>query len=164
MADVVKLEEIIEALEIQSSEMRSFLNLTNGEIVTVTDEELRVAEDEESIVDLPSWEQDIIKTAQEILEEDFFISLPSQFEINEYRIIEEFCLSIKEDSIRDTIYNSIKGSGAFRRFKDKIRKLGIEEEWYKYRTNAIKEIAVQWCEENEIEYKWFKKRELIISG
>ncbi|MCZ2846300.1 MAG: hypothetical protein O2U61_07410 [Candidatus Bathyarchaeota archaeon] len=50
---IVKLEDIIEGLEFQSSEMRSFLNLRNGEVITVTDEELRDAEDEEPIEKFP---------------------------------------------------------------------------------------------------------------
>ena len=53
MKNIVKLEDIIEGLEIQSSEMRSFLNLKNGEVITVTDEEFRAAEDEETINGFP---------------------------------------------------------------------------------------------------------------
>ncbi|SCZ08534.1 UPF0158 family protein [Alkaliphilus peptidifermentans] len=87
------------------------------------------------------------------MEGDYFILLPSQFDINEYCIMEEFCLEIENDNIRDGMYNSIKGGGAFRRFKDKIRRYGLEEKWYKYRDEAIKKIAIEWCEENGIPYK-----------
>jgi hypothetical protein len=150
---IVNLEDIIEGLEFQSYERRSFLNLRNGEVVSIADEEFRAAEDEELIEKFPDWQRDNIKLAQEILEESYFIALPSHFEIHEYSIMEEFCLEIEDDNISNILYNSIKGRGAFRRFKDKIRRFGIEEEWYKYRDEAIKRIAIEWCEENEINYK-----------
>ena len=43
----VKLKDIMEELEIQFEESRSFLNIKTGEIVLVTSEDLRAAEDEE---------------------------------------------------------------------------------------------------------------------
>ncbi|MHC4632348.1 MAG: UPF0158 family protein, partial [Planctomycetota bacterium] len=45
-----------------------------------------------------------------------------------------------------------KGRGAFRRFNDAIRDYGIADDWYKYRDDALKEIAIEWCEENGIEF------------
>ena len=150
---IVKLEDIIEGLELQSSEMRSFLNLRNGEVIPVTEEELRAAENEEPIEQFPDWQQDNIRIAQQILEENYIIPLPSQFDINEYSIMEEFCLEIEDGNLREIMYNSIKGSGAFRRFKDKIRRFAIEEKWYRYRDEAIKRIAIEWCEKNRIAYR-----------
>jgi hypothetical protein len=47
---------------------------------------------------------------------------------------------------------SIKGSGAFRRFKDNIRRFNLKEDWYRYRDESIREIAVEWCEENSISF------------
>jgi hypothetical protein len=47
----------------------------------------------------------------------------------------------------------IKGSDAFRRFKDAIHDYGIENDWYKYHNNALKEIAIEWCQENDIEFE-----------
>jgi hypothetical protein len=43
----VKLSDLIEGLEFQSDERFSFLNLTIGEVVSITDEELRAAENDE---------------------------------------------------------------------------------------------------------------------
>lgn len=71
----VKLEDIIEGLEFQTNEMKSFLNLRNGEVITVTDEELRAAEDEKLIERFPAWQQDSIGIAQQIIEEEYYIPL-----------------------------------------------------------------------------------------
>jgi len=150
---VVDLEEIIQGIEAQSAEMSSFLNLKTGEVVLITDEELRAAKEDEPLEKFPDWLRESIAIAQEILEEDYYISLPSQFDIHEYSIMERFCLSIDDDNLRDVMYNSIKGSGAFRRFKDNICRYHIEEDWYRYRDEAIKKIAIEWCVDNGIGYK-----------
>jgi len=46
----------------------------------------------------------------------------------------------------------IKGSGAFRRFKNAIREMGVDEAWYQFKQNALEEIAIEWLEENQIPY------------
>ena len=72
--------------------------------------------------------------------------------ICEYQIMEAFCLSLDDVKLKDKMYYSIKGSGAFRRFKDNIFEYGIEQNWFKYRRDAFKRIAINWCEENNIPY------------
>jgi len=148
----VKLDDIIEGMEFQTDETTSYLNKKTGEVVTIADEEFRAAEDNEPIEDFPDWQHENIKTAEEILETDDYISLPSKFDIHEYDIMERFCLSITDDEIRDSMYKSIKGGGTFRRFKDNIHRYSMAEDWHKYRNEAIKQIAIDWCEENGIEF------------
>ena len=52
----------------------------------------------------------------------------------------------------DTLYSLIKGGGAFRRFKDAVHEYDIADDWYKYRSDALKEIAIEWCREKGIEF------------
>ncbi len=56
------------------------------------------------------------------------------------------------NKISEILYNSIKGRGTFRRFKDNIYKYNLEEDWYKFRDEAIKQIVIKWCKDNEINY------------
>lgn len=153
MEIVVDLDEIIQGLECQSDEMKSFLNLKTGKVVSITDDDLRAAEDDEPIEEFPDWQQEDIRIAQEILEENYYIALPSKYDIHEYNIMEKFSLSIDNNKLQDIMYSSIKGSGAFRRFKDNINRYHIAEDWYKYRDEAIKRMAIEWCKENGIKYK-----------
>ena len=113
----VKLSDLVEGLEFQSDERSSFLNLTTGEVVAITDEELRAAEHDEPLEDFPDWQHDAIRIAREIIETDHYLPLPDQFEINEYRIMERFCLSVDNEDIRDDLCNAIRGRGAFRYFE-----------------------------------------------
>jgi hypothetical protein len=146
----VKLSDIIEGLEFQSDACLSYLNTTAGEVVSVTTEELRAAEEGQPLEDFPAWQHDAIRIAGEILATDHYLPLPDRFEINEYRIMERFCLSVDDDDMRDDLCDAIRGRGAFRRFKDRIQAYGIAEEWYRYRDAALREIAVAWCEAHDI--------------
>jgi Uncharacterised protein family (UPF0158) len=148
----VKLKGIIEGLEFQSDEQSSFLNLTTGEVVSVTTEELRAAENEEPLEDFPEWQHDAIRIAKDIVETDHYLPLPDRFEIHEYSIMERFCLSVDDEDIRDDLCNAIRGRGAFRYFKDRIQAYGIAEEWYRYRDEALREIAMAWCEAHGIAF------------
>ena len=153
MATRVKLDEIIDGLESQSDESSSFLNKKTCEVVLITDEELNAAEENEPIEDFPDWQQDQVRIAKEIIAETGdYISLPTKFDIDEYRVMERFCLSLDDPEMSDLLYSLIKGSGAFRRFKDAIHKYDIADEWYSYHNNALKEIAIEWCREHDIKF------------
>jgi hypothetical protein len=150
----VKLDEIIEGLESQSDESSSYLNTKTGEVVLVTEYATRAAEDDEPLEDVPDWERDLVAVAREIIADTGdYIQLPTKYDIDEYSIMENFCTSLEKQEIGDILYDLISGSGAFRRFKDAIYKYGVEDEWYKYRNNAIKEIAIEWCRQNNIEFE-----------
>lgn len=148
----VKLEDIINGIEMQADESSSYLNIKTGEVVIISDEESSAAEEDKPIDSFPEWQHELINKAKEILQSNDYISLPSKFQVHEYRIMEKFCLSITDDQIRDILYYTIKGSGAFQRFKDNIYKYHLEEEWYKFRDEAIKRIAIEWCEDKGINY------------
>jgi len=149
----VNLRDIIAAIEFQMEESSSYLNVKTGAVVTVTDEDFGAAEDQGDLDGYPTWQQENIKTAQEILaHEESFIELPTKYDIHEYEIMEKFVLSLTNKTISDALYRAIKGKGAFRRFKDGIIRFDIEDDWYKYREAAIRQVAIDWCEHNQIEF------------
>jgi hypothetical protein len=149
----VKLKDIIEEIEIQFEESRSFLNIKTGEIMLVTSEDLRAAEDEKPFEHLPEWEQENRMTAIDVVENfENYIELPTKYEVNEYEIMENFCLTVSDQRKQESLLRAIKGKGAFGRFKDKIIDFEIENQWYSYRDECFKQIAIEWCQENKINF------------
>jgi hypothetical protein len=148
----VKLKDIVDELSFQIDEGSSYLNAATGEVVAVTHDALRAAENDEPLEDFAEWQRDMIRTAKDILETDHCLPLPTKFDVHEYSIMERVCYSIEDDDICDDLCRAIRGRGAFRRFKDRIHEHGIADEWYRYRDEALKEIAIEWCEENGIQY------------
>ena len=87
----------------------------------------------------------------ELFEES--IILPTQYEINEYQMMVDFIGTIENLEIKNNLKRLIQGKGAFRRFKDYCFEMDIIQDWYKYRDEKYKEIAIDWCKQNQLEYK-----------
>lgn len=153
MAKPIALSKIVEALEDQWAESTSHLNVKTGEIVVVSDEDVVTADDGVDLDEYSDWERDAIETAAKVVESEDYIPLPSQFDVHEYRIMEDFCRSLDDANLRDEMLNAISGRGAFRMFKDHIHRFNIADDWHQYRRAAFREIAIEWCEENGLEYE-----------
>ena len=87
----------------------------------------------------------------ELFEES--IILPTQYEINEYQIMVNFIETIDNLEIKSNLQRLIQGKGAFRRFKDYCFESNIIQDWYDYKEEKYKEIAIDWCRQNKLEYK-----------
>jgi len=103
----VKLSDIIENISLQTYETSCYLNKETAEVVLVSEEELRAAEEDELLEDYPEWQKEQIELARDILanwNQDKYIALPDKFDIHEYRIMERFCLSIDDEEISDFLH------------------------------------------------------------
>ena len=135
----VPLKIIVEALDLASDDWEQYLDIENMEVVSVSDDRFSGFFDEE---------------LSEKIEEEYsirYFRLPSQYEIDEDSIMEDFIWSLPEGEMQNTLAGKIRGRGAFSRFRDEIHRFGIEKDWYKYLEKAHREIAVEWCEMNGFE-------------
>jgi hypothetical protein len=150
----VLLNDIIDALEMQLEEYSSFLDLDSGRVETVSNGLLREAEESpDTEPDLPDWQKPEWEVAKRIFSTDRFQPLPSKFDVHEWAIMQDFALSRNSETIREDLIEAIRGRGAFRHFKDTLRRHRIEQDWYAFRTEALRRIAIEWCEENQIEWR-----------
>ena len=134
---MINLDIIIEALEFTSDESTYYFDRETNETVLLSEyaddyQEVSAAIDED--------------------EDDRFIPLPSRHEINEYGMLRDFVESLPDGDEKYTLQMSINGRGAFRRFKDTVRRFDLEEKWYSYRDKEYARVARRWCEDNDIEY------------
>lgn len=135
----VKLEDIIEAMEFAGMETEYYYDTQNEKVVMLFD---GMVDGEDN----PKLFEDI----KEGFVEDY-IPLPGQYDINEYRIMEEFIYELPAGKNQDVLAGAIQGRGAFRRFKDKLYDLNLEKQWYQYRDEAYEKIARQWSERHKID-------------
>jgi hypothetical protein len=152
MAVVVSLRKVVEAIEILPENAVALLDPQTGEIVTVTEEDQRLIEQGRE-EDAPEWQRKLLPKIREALESGRFLPLPDKFEIHEWSIMERFSKEQEDDRVRDELLGAIHGAGAFRRFKAAIPELGIEDAWYRFREQALEEIAREWLESHKLPYK-----------
>ncbi|HBI74630.1 MAG TPA: hypothetical protein DDY59_15860 [Lachnospiraceae bacterium] len=134
----VKLDDVIDALDFTNPETQYYYSIKTEEILMVWDGMVNGKTDPELIEEIT-------------LSFDEYIALPSQYEINEYGMMEEFVENLPDGRKKIELSDAIQGRGAFRRFKDTVYDLGLEQKWYKFRDEAYEQVARNWCEENEIE-------------
>ena len=132
----VKLNEVIDALAFTNDEIEYYYNCDTEEIFMSNIGEFE---------DLTEDELD------ELFEKS--IMLPTRYDINEYEMMEDFAETISDTRLQNQLYISLNGSGAFRRFKDTCINFDIINDWYKFRDESYKEIAIDWCKENNIEFE-----------
>jgi hypothetical protein len=148
----VRLEDVVDALEMTAEFSMYFLDRRTGEIELITDEVWSAAENDKPISEFPEWERKLILKAKEIQTTDHFVELPDRVEMDTYEIMKRFCAEYPNQQISQRLLASIKAKGAFRRFKDLISNLRIEEEWNRFERQSFEELAVEWLEDEEIPY------------
>ena len=143
----VSLKDILEAMDFQLDEITAYLHRPTGRVVTVSDEAIRAAEQgDDSFVEPLE-----LADARGILARgEDYLPLPDRFEIDEYRMMERFAAGMADPSAREEVLSVLHGRGAFRRFKDAVRRIGLADEWYAYRNRGYEEVARAWCEEHGI--------------
>jgi hypothetical protein len=140
-------------MDLSGDEVTSYINRETGELITLIDEELALAEDPESAAEAPQWQEELLPKAREVLESGDFIALPSKFDIHEWSIMDRFARSLTDTAMSDQLAAALHGRGAFRQFKDAVRRLGIADEWYRSRETALEEIAIDFLEAHGIAYR-----------
>lgn len=152
----VSLDDVVEQLHMQMEETSSYLHEETGETIMVRDEDVRQAESlrdgEVDKEDLPKWQRDFLPKVLDAVFGPEWLALPSQWDIHDYEIMENFCHSVEDDDHREQLLRAIRGRGAFRYFRDTADRLGLTEDWYAYRDQAYEDIAVEWLEEHDIPY------------
>jgi len=155
----VSLQHVIDEMDMQNDMMHAYISPETGETFMFTDEDdvlsMRIESNgvEEVKKELPDWQQERLPYIEKILKGEEFINLPSQFDIHEYSIMKDFCYTVEGEEVKEDLLRGIDGRGAFRMFKDLILRHGIRDDWFAFKNQALKKIAVRFLEHHEIPYE-----------
>jgi Uncharacterised protein family (UPF0158) len=153
MAVTVSLSDVTEQMDLTTDEATAYINRKTGELITLTHEEFALAEDPDEAESAPQWQKELLPKAREVLASEDYIPLPSKFEIHEWSIMERFARSLTDAAVSDELDAALHGRQAFRRFKDAVHRLGIVDEWYRFRDVALEEITIEFLEAHGIAYQ-----------
>jgi hypothetical protein len=156
MATEVKLDAIIEALEMADDSIASYLDVETGEVHSITEEEFDLAEDLPIVSeDLPDWQREAVKLARTIQEQEGkrYLALPDKFDVHEWAIMDRFSETLKDAQTRDDFRGGIRGAGAFRLFKRLLTEYNLWDAWNRFKQVELRQMAIEWCEENDIAFR-----------
>ena len=128
--------KITDLLDMVSSETELAYNPVNGNVIFINILGSEFDDDEE------------FEDEEELTDE--YLYLPTQYEIHEYAMMEEFSDSYPDNHKRTILLNTLQGRHVFRRFKDMLIVLGIRDEWFAFRDTAYRAIAERWCIDNNL--------------
>lgn len=123
------------AFEHNAPETHSYLDLQTGQVLTIVD--TRPEDDEK---------KRLIRGAQ-----GRFTHLDPASSREQYRWMERFVASVRDEALRERLILAIDGKGAFRRFKDVLLSYPVERDrWFAYRSNLLHIYINQWLGTKEI--------------
>ncbi|MBF0155304.1 MAG: hypothetical protein HQL64_16315 [Magnetococcales bacterium] len=152
MTAKASLKLIAEEIETLFDEDTAYFDRETGEVFVVS-EAMRGAAEHCQPDGFPEWQLALIEIASAVADDHDgrYLALPNKYDFHEYAVMERFCHSRDNDAQEEDLLEAIRGRGAFRRFKDRLYQLGIQDDWYRFRGDALRELAAEWAEENGIE-------------
>lgn len=149
----IDLEKVIEAIQLTNDQIKYYYYKKTGEIISITEEEQRMADDcelSDLLIDR-EWQDEFIELAIDIEENwNDYILLPDELGIHKYKIMTEFAYSIEDNNKSNILLNILDSRSAFEKIKNKLELLGLNKKWYEFRDNRYKEIAIEWCNDNNL--------------
>jgi hypothetical protein len=128
--------EFESAFERNAPGTESYLDLTNGDILTVVDGQADAAERRVRVGRAP----------------ESFVRIEPASSREQYRWMERFAVTVTDTALRERLLIAIDGKGAFRRFKDVlINYPGERERWFAYRADLLHCRMKAWLEQVQIE-------------
>ena len=149
----VNLHDLIDALEAQSDTISTYLDRSTGEIYAISEEAFRIADEDTGACDaIPEWQREEVEWARSIAASDRYVALPTSWDVHEWSIMQQFCYSVADDSLRGEFLMAIHGPGSFRRFKKRLTNHGLWESWHRFRRLALRERVIEWCQQHGVSY------------
>lgn len=124
------------AFERNSPDQESFLDLENGDLLSIVDGEPDAASRRAKVAATPSR----------------YLRVDPASSREQYRWMERFVSSVADPPLRERLLIAIDGKGAFRRFKDVLLAFPAERErWFVYRSEVLHFHIQTWVEHTKIE-------------
>lgn len=143
----VYLEDVIESIEFENELLNHFYNKDTEVIIYKEDSSTAKysADDIKDLDKFEEWERELIISLYDLKENpDNYIKLPKRTEDDEYDMIINFC--------RESDIEIKEGTYKIDDLKNLIENKGLLLQWYDYREEEERKIAIKWCKKNNIKY------------
>jgi hypothetical protein len=131
--DNVLLDNIAMAMNDGSYEMQWYLDIEEAAVVLISD-----------------YGDEDTEALEELIEADEkgerFKYIPKKTGRDGWNLMDEFIRSLDDidETTRRSLFRSIEGRGAFRRFKDIVYEFGIQDRWFEYSGRKERKEVLEW--------------------
>lgn len=134
----VDLKELAAAFA-QSDVRQGYVDIRDGKVVMMAD-------------DLA--ERDAMHYAL-AMEEDWehYIPIPNVMDGDEAAMMRAFAESRPREDVKERLLTALQGAGAVTRFHHQVRHLLLKPAWEAFKQDYLMQVAHDWCEENDVEYR-----------
>jgi len=133
----VTLDELCDAIAINSEEISHYLDLNAGTLVMRMDPLLTGYRDE--------------GLEEELEDEERYLELPTIDSRVAYKLMVEFMETVTSTELRDRLETALNGRKPFRVFKDVLYDFPEEREhWFKFEREAHQNKILEWLHEEQI--------------
>lgn len=89
------------------------------------------------------------------MEEDWehYIPIPNVMDGDEAAMMREFAESRPREDVKERLLTALQGAGAVTRFRHQVRHLLLKPAWEAFKQDYLMQVARDWCEENDVEYR-----------
>jgi uncharacterized protein UPF0158 len=154
LARPVSLKELVQELYTTHGGAAVYYDRFQGDFQIMT-EDMEMLQDlsDEELAALPEHERADAEFVQNADEDERYVILPDQWEINQVRLLDRFAASIEDEALRRTFKDAVRGRGAFRRFRQLVQKHRLEDAWNRFETEGYAEIARDWLKEHDLPWR-----------
>lgn len=134
----VDLKELAAAFA-QSDVRQGYVDIRAGKVVMMADD---MAE-EEAMHHAFAMEEDW----------EHYIPIPNIMDEDETAMMHAFAESRPREDVKERLREALQGTGAVTRFHHQVRHLLLKPAWEAFKQDYLLQVARDWCEENDVEYR-----------
>lgn len=133
------LQELEMALNDNSYEMQWYLDLQEEKLTFIAE-------------NYGLEEQQEIAEAIEQDEKGRFVEVPRRTSSEGWKQMEQFIISLDDqtEDTRDRLFDAIQGKGAFRRFKDRVYDMDLQDRWYEFKNRQDRQRSLEWLRARDL--------------
>ncbi|MBX9721649.1 MAG: UPF0158 family protein, partial [Candidatus Obscuribacterales bacterium] len=140
--------DIAESMGLVGDGVDVYFDLETSQTIPVTEMDIETID--ELSDDSADSQNEMAVSVKQILEnvDGRYLKLPDSFEINQWNVMKNFAEAQTDEDYASDLQSAIHGSGAFKKFKKILMQHDLETEWYQFRNETFRTMALEWCETN----------------
>lgn len=148
---LIDLEDLLDVMDWHSEGLDHYLDLKTGDVVLYHKE---LGEREEGDPPEPAWQREQREMNRAIDEAagGRYIFIEPVSSDDNYRRMEDFAESVRDPRLREELFTTLRGKGAFRRFKDALWG-SARDAWHRYERDRLMEYAKEWLDSLKVAYE-----------